>query len=69
MRYLVKLETAEVDGETCDIWIASWVGEPARTIRMDLAQRYETREAAGHALVRSRKWHSFIDAEIAEVER
>jgi hypothetical protein len=69
MRYIVKLETAEVDGETCDIWIASWIGEPAMTLRQDLAQRYDTREKAGFALVRARKWQSFLDAEIVEVER
>jgi len=58
MTYIVELEPG--------VWLASWSGDPGRTLVKESAKQYRTISLATYALARARKHRDFADAAIKE---
>lgn len=44
------------------VWIASWDGDPGRTLRGQNAKQFVSRRAAQRALIAARKYRAFAKA-------
>lgn len=57
--YIVELDK--------NVWLASWRGDPGRTIVKENAQKYKTKHGATAALVIARKYRPFKNAKCERI--
>ena len=60
MKYIVCLEPG--------VWLATWEGDPGRTLIKRSAKQFGSMVSATHALARARKFRDFSKAEIEEIK-
>jgi hypothetical protein len=60
MKYIVELEKG--------VWIASWEGDPGRTLVEENARKFPSLRSAQNGLKRARVYRPFLKAKILTVE-
>jgi hypothetical protein len=59
MNWVVEIETG--------LWLATWVGDPGRTLLPQNARRYNSISSATMGLAMARRFRPFLDAKIYEL--